>query len=147
MTPASPLPAFALPAAELAAIDAVVAAFFAAFTNAGGRVPAGDDLRRVLAPGATITRCAGPSVERYDVEAFIAPRLALLTGGRLRDFEEREVWSRTDGFGGVASRLSVYAKHGVLDGVPFTARGVKVMQLVRTVDGWRLVAVAWEDEG
>ena len=34
----------------------------------------------------------------------------------------------------------------MLDGVAFSARGVKTLQFVRTADGWRISAVAWEDE-
>ena len=32
------------------------------------------------------------------------------------------------------------------DGTPFTARGMKTLQLVRTSAGWRISAVAWDDE-
>jgi hypothetical protein len=70
----------------------------------------------------------------------------LLSCGRLVEFFEEEVSGRTDLFGGVAQRFSVYRKSGVLDGVAFSARGVKTLQFVRTVDGWRISAVAWEDE-
>ena len=34
----------------------------------------------------------------------------------------------------------------MLDGEPFTGRGAKSVQLVRTSDGWRISAVAWDDE-
>jgi hypothetical protein len=34
----------------------------------------------------------------------------------------------------------------VLYGEAFNARGVKVLQLIKTADGWRISAVAWEDE-
>lgn len=142
-----PPPGIELADEDRAAIDAVVAAFFAAFSNAGGRAPAIDELRGLFVPDATITRRAGARVDRHDVDGFLAPRAALLTGGSLVDFEEWETWSRTEGFGGVAQRIARYEKRGVLDGVAFEGRGVKLLQLVRTADGWRVVALAWEDDG
>ena len=32
------------------------------------------------------------------------------------------------------------------DGTPFTGRGMKTLQLVRTSGGWRISAAAWDDE-
>lgn len=145
MVPAPSSPTLELAAADRAAIDALTATFFAAFDNRGGRAPAADELRGLFVPGAIITRRAGERVDHHGVDDFLAPRLELLTGGRLRDFEEWEVWSRTDGFAGIAQRVCVYEKRGVLDGAPFHGRGVKLLQLVRADLVWRLAALTWQD--
>jgi len=128
------------------AIDALVRAFFAVFDNRRGRRPRLGALHELCLPECVITKSdlSGLTVTR--LEAFIAPRAELLSGGRLVEFFEEEVSGRTDLFGRVAQRLSVYRKSGVLDGVAFSARGVKTLQFVRTADGWRISAVAWEDE-
>jgi hypothetical protein len=70
----------------------------------------------------------------------------LLAGGSLLAFVERELSERTEIFGSIALRSSTYTKSGVLDGTPFEGRGVKLMQLAKTADGWRLSALSWEDE-
>jgi hypothetical protein len=127
------------------AIADVVRTFFAAFTSGpdvGVRLEA---LRTVLLPEAVVVRTGGSPVV-YDVDGFIAPRQALLTGGTLVDFREWEVEGRTDVFGDIAQHFCSYAKEGVQDGTPFTARGMKTLQLVRTPSGWRISAVAWADE-
>ncbi|HEX6551016.1 MAG TPA: hypothetical protein VF117_10120 [Gammaproteobacteria bacterium] len=80
------------------------------------------------------------------LEAFIAPREALLSNGTLTDFEERETAHHTQVFGNVALRSCTYAKSGVLNGVPFDARGAKVFQFIKGLSGWRISAVAWDDE-
>lgn len=131
---------------ERAAIDALVRAFFAVFDNRGGRRPRLGELRELCRPECVITKSEPSGLTVTGLEAFIAPRAGLLSGGRLVDFFEEEVSGRTDLFGGVAQRISVYRKAGVLDGVAFSARGVKTLQFVRTADGWRISAVAWEDE-
>ena len=49
-------------------------------------------------------------------------------------------------FGNIAQRLSLYHKSGVSSGVAFHQRGIKTFQFVRTPQGWRIGAVAWDDQ-
>ncbi|MFO1392272.1 MAG: hypothetical protein U1F09_00730 [Steroidobacteraceae bacterium] len=128
------------------AIDALVRAFFAVFDNRDGRRPRLGALHELCLPECVIVKAGpdGPAI--YGLDAFIAPRAALLTSGELTDFFEEEVEGRTDLFGGVAQRFCVYRKGGVLNGKAFSARGMKTLQFVRTQDGWRISAFAWEDE-
>ena len=132
--------------ADRAAIADVVRTFFAAFTSGPDSAARLEALRGVFLPEAVIVRTCGLVPAVYGVESFIAPRRALLTGGTLVDFHEWEVHGRTEVFGDIAQHFCSYAKAGVQDGTPFTARGMKTLQLVRTADGWRISAAAWDDE-
>lgn len=105
------------------AIDGVIGAFFAAFDNRGGRAPDIEGLRALFLPGAVIVKRTGEAAEAMDVEAFIAPRAALLTGDRLTDFHEWETEARTAIAGGLATRWSPYAKSGHLNGAPTNGTG------------------------
>jgi hypothetical protein len=127
-------------------IDELVRAFFAVFDNRGGRRPRLGALHELCLAECVVTKgsAEGPTV--CELEAFIAPRAALLTRGELTEFCEEEVNGRTDAFGGVAQRWCIYRKSGVLSGVAFRARGIKTLQLVKTEAGWRISAFAWEDE-
>jgi hypothetical protein len=127
------------------AIDLLVSRFFAAFTNRHGRADVAS-ARDLLIPEAVVVKNAGSEPEIYDVEAFLVPRETLLSNGSLVDFEEEETWSRTDIHGNVAQRLSLYRKAGVLSGQGFETKGVKTFQFIRTPAGWRIAAVAWDDE-
>ena len=82
----------------------------------------------------------------YAVDTFIAPRRELLSDGTLTDFREWELSGHTEIFGDIAQHFCSYAKAGEQRGVPFTGRGMKTMQFVRTPAGWRISAVAWDDE-
>ena len=129
-----------------AAIDQVMDAFFQAFGNLGGARPRLEGLRELLLPEAVIVRQAGAAPEVFGLESFIAPRERLLTDGTLTDFQEEEVEAQTTVWGGIAQRLSLYRKSGVLSGQAFRTRGMKTTQLVRTPAGWRISALAWDDE-
>ncbi len=127
-------------------IDELVARFFRAFCNAGGAIPDLDSLRELFVADALISKCVGTTAEIHGVDQFIEPRRALLTDGTLTDFEEHELAERTEIFGGIAQRFSLYEKSGVLLGQPFLTRGVKTLQFVRMTESWKIAAVAWDDE-
>ncbi|AIY17670.2 Cif family virulence factor [Pimelobacter simplex] len=134
---------------DRAAVEAVVARFFAAFVSGPDAAERAADLRAVLLPQALVVRTApadpaGPTT--YDVEGFIAPRVALLASGTMTDFREWVVAGRTDLAGDIAQHWCTYAKSWHQDGAEVTGSGTKSIQLVRTADGWRISAVAWVDD-
>ncbi|TQN45635.1 uncharacterized protein DUF4440 [Humibacillus xanthopallidus] len=131
---------------DQAAIEGMVKAFFGAFASGPGCAERMDRLRGLLLPQAVIVRTCGLEPAVMGVEEFIAPREALLTGGSLTDFREWPVEGRIEVFGDIAHWFGSYAKAGAQDGEPFTGRGMKTIQLVRTTGGWRISAAAWDDE-
>jgi hypothetical protein len=131
---------------DRSAIAEVVRTFFAAFTSGPDVADRLERLRDVCLPQAVIVKTCGEEPTVYDLGGFIGPRQDLLTGGRLVDFHEQQVSGRTEVFGDIAQHFCSYAKSGVQDGVAFTARGMKTVQLVRTSRGWRISAAAWDDE-
>jgi len=128
------------------AIAAMAETFFGAFASGDGVAERLARLRELMLPEAVIVRTCGGEPAVYDVDSFIAPRQELLTGGTLTDFREWELDGRTEIFGDIAQRFCRYAKAGVQDGAAFSGRGMKTMQFVRTGDGWRISAAAWDDE-
>ena len=131
---------------DRAALAEIARTFFAAFTSGPDSVARLDALRAVFLPGAVIVRTCGGEPAVYDVDSFIAPRQALLASDTLVDFREWELRGHTEVFGDIAQHFCSYAKAGVQDGTPFTARGMKTLQFVRTSAGWRISAAAWDDE-
>jgi len=130
---------------DRAQIEEVVRTFFTAFTSGAGVESRLDGLRDVLLPEALVVRTCGAPMS-YDVAGFIEPRRELLTSGRVTDFREWEVDGTTEVYGDVAHRWCSYAKAWTEDGAQRTGAGAKSIQLVRTGAGWRISAVAWDDE-
>jgi len=127
-------------------LDALVRRFFAIFTNARGATPHVEAAYDLFIPGGLVIKNTGSAPEICSLREFVEPRRQWLANGTLVDFEEAEVSGRTDIFGNIAQRFSTYRKSGVLSGQPFAARGMKVMQFIRTPAGWRFSSVAWDDE-
>jgi len=130
------------PKAEL---DRLVAAFFRAVSFETG-APAYEDLPALFLDRALLIKNTGSAPEVTSVAEFIEPRKALVASGTLTRFQEAEVSETTQVFGNVAQRFSVYTKSGVSGGAAFEARGMITTQFVMTPGGWRMSAMAWDDE-
>lgn len=134
------------PAADRIELEQVVDSFFAAFTSGPDSAQRLDTLRSLFIPGAIVVRTCGMTPEVSDVERFIEPRAALLSAGALSDFREWPVEGNLELFGDIAHWFGGYAKSWIADGAPVAGRGAKSVQFVRTEDGWRISALAWDDE-
>jgi hypothetical protein len=124
----------------------VVDAFFGEFVSGPGCPERMTSLRALFVPRAVVVRTCGLEPSVMTVEEFIAPREALLTGGSLTDFREWPVAGHTEVFGDIAHWFGSYAKAGLQEGAPFSGCGMKSIQLIRTAEGWRISAAAWDDE-
>lgn len=128
-----------------AELDGLMRAFFGAFTNTGGRRPDLGVIREIFIPQGTIIKNIAAEPVVYDLDAFIAPRAAILTDGTLTEFSEWETAERTEICGTVAHRFSHYRKSGSIEGAWFESGGCKTTQFVKTADGWRISSMAWDD--
>jgi hypothetical protein len=126
-------------------LAALTAKFFAAVTFEPGERPDYDAIRGLFIDQGVLIKNVG-SAEITSVDEFIAPRRALFDSGALTEFEEGELAHITEVFGNVAHRMSTYFKRGTQGGTSFEARGVISTQFVFTPSGWRMSAMAWDDE-
>ena len=70
----------------------------------------------------------------------------MVDAGELTCFKEVEIAEITEIFGNVAHRFSTYEKYGINQGAEFKGRGVISMQFILTDAGWKISAMAWDDE-
>lgn len=131
---------------DQAQIDALIAAFFAAFDNRKGRAPDPERLARMFAEQAVVTMHQASGCLLYTPQEFIAPRVALLKSGELVEFHEWEDSATTQVLGSLGVRTSRYAKSGVRNGDSFTGSGTKFFHIARMAGGWQIVALSWIDD-
>lgn len=131
---------------DSASLDHTIGVFFAAFASGPRCHERIQDLRELFLPQAVVVRTCGLEPTVYSIEEFFAPREKVLTDGTLVGFHEWPLRHRIEVFGDIAVWFGAYAKEGVQAGERITGRGMKTMQLVRTAAGWRISAVAWDDE-
>jgi len=145
--PAGPGPQASAPLGAQAEIDALVHRFYRAFDNANGRSHHVAAVPYYFTPDARILRIDGDRLESHDLPAFIAAQAAVLDAGRLIGFSEIEHHHLTEVEGRLAQRSSRCRKTGHLDGVSIRGERLRVMQFVRSMRGWHISAMAWQDRG
>ena len=120
--------------------------FFRAVSFEVGQHPPYASIHDLFIAEGLLIKNVGKTPEISTVAQFIEPRQAAVDAGDLTRFREWELSETTHIFGHVAHRFSAYAKSGTLKGAPFEARGMISTQFVLTPVGWRMSAMAWDDE-
>lgn len=129
-----------------AILDQLVHTFFALFSVREGRKVDLSIINELFIPEGLIVKNVGSPPEIYSLQQFIEPREKMLNEGILLDFKEEELSEKTEIFGNVAHRFSLYRKTGILSGVNFETRGMKTIQFINTPKGWKISSLAWDDE-
>ncbi len=134
------------PNAVKSELDALTVKFFRAVSFEAGEVPSYEEIYTIFIESGLLIKNTASAPEISSVRQFIAPRQALVASGELTRFREWELSESSQIFGNVAHRFSAYAKSGTTKGSPFETRGMITTQFVRTPAGWKMSAMAWDDE-
>lgn len=126
-------------------ISEITNRFFDSFTNKESLKPKLDVLKSICIPDVRIVNINGSEVI-YNLDSFLEPRKKILTDGTLVDFEEKEVYEKTNIIQDIAHRHSKYEKSGVLNGKKFSQTGHKLFQYIKTNRDWKIKSVIWEDD-
>jgi hypothetical protein len=127
-------------------LDRLMAVFFAAVSFRAGERPCYAQLHVLFIEGGLLIKNSTPVPEIATVDQFIAPRERMVDAGELTAFRERELAEITEVFGRVAHRFSTYEKCAALGGAESITRGMISTQFVAAPAGWRISAMAWDDE-
>jgi len=129
-----------------AEIDRLTTEFFLAVSFEEGAAPMYENIYELFIESGLLVKNTGSAPEINTVQQFIEPRVVAVRNGELTRFHEIELSETTEIFGNVAHRFNSYAKSGTIKGVPFTARGMVSTQFIKTTAGWKISAMAWDDE-
>jgi len=129
-----------------AELDRLALEFFLAVSFESGGIPLYENIPGLFIERGLLIKNTSPTPEISSVREFIEPRKALVSSSTLTRFHESELSESTAIFGNVAHRFSAYAKSGMSSGVPFEAQGMITTQFINTPAGWKMSAMAWDDE-
>jgi len=127
-------------------LDSLSTRFFHAVSFEPGDKPAYHDIHNLFIAAGLLIKNTASTPEISSVAEFIAPRQTLVNSGTLTRFKEWELSEITQIFGNIAHRYSAYGKAGTQGGKAFEARGVISTQFIKTPEGWKMSAMAWDDE-
>jgi len=129
-----------------AELDRLTTEFFLAVSFEEGATPMYENIYELFIESGLLVKNTGSAPEINTVQQFIEPRVVAVRNGELTRFHEIELSETTEIFGNVAHRFNSYAKSGTIKGTPFTARGMVSTQYIKTTAGWKISAMAWDDE-
>lgn len=127
-------------------VNQAAAQFFAAVSFDEGGAPRLDELRGLFIERGMLINRSGDEPVLFTVDEFITTRRASLGAGGVTRYRVTSMSETTEIFGGVAHRACAFVRAGVKGGQPFEVRGMIFMQMLFTAAGWRLSAVAWDDQ-
>jgi len=135
--------------ADVATIDAIIAAAYDGISGPAGKKRDWDRERSLYFPGARLipTAKAGENVDLapqiLDVDGFIARVEPYFEKS---GFYEKEIARRTEQFGRLAQVWSTYeSRHDPADPEPFM-RGINSIQLFNDGNRWWIVNIYWQQE-
>ena len=131
---------------EKEAIANVMAKFLGTVSFESGVHPDYSPLPSLFAEGARLVRTASGRPESIGIDEFVRDRTEQVRSGQLDAFAERETSQVTERFGNVAHRFSTYSKRSEHAGAVAESDGIISTQFVKTTAGWRISAMAWDDE-
>ncbi len=82
----------------------------------------------------------------FTAESFIQTLEARVASGEMQQLMQHEINSKTDVFGKVAQRISVYEYNLADHKIKNLPRGINYIQYVQVEDSWRIISMLWHDE-
>jgi hypothetical protein len=83
---------------------------------------------------------------KFTAPSFIEALESQVASGDIEQFVQREIYSKTEVFGKVAQRVSVYEYSFTDQDSPRMPRGINFIQFIQVEGNWRIVSMAWSDE-
>jgi hypothetical protein len=148
-TPAAP--AGALPAAapaDVASMDAILAALYDVISGPAGAPRNWDRFRSLFAPGARLMPLAGRAGAAVEARVLSPDDYVERSSKSFAQtgFFEMEVARRVENFGPLSHVWSTYeARRAATDAAPFL-RGINSIQLMFDGSRWWILTVAWQAE-
>ncbi|MEH0153855.1 hypothetical protein V6R21_06885 [Limibacter armeniacum] len=132
---------------DQAEIDVVVEKLYGAITFQEGGEPHLEWLKEIFIEDAKMINNAGPEPITFSVDEFIAYAQALQNDYGITQFDEKEVKSRTRGYGSIAHRFSEYETRMIdLDSRIPEAQGVNSIQFINVNGEWKISCMVWDEE-
>lgn len=128
------------------AIDFITEDFYESLSFMDGELPDLETVRSLFHGEGLLVNNSTNEPLSYTAESFTKEIEEQIEDGWLLQFMQREVYSKTEIFGRIAQRMSVYEySYSYLEKEDLQ-KGVNYIQFIQDGDEWRITAMAWNDE-
>jgi hypothetical protein len=127
------------------AIDYITEDFYESLSFQDGEMPDLETIKGLFYDDGLLVNNSFGKPVKFTAEAFTLALEAQIAAGTLLQFMQRELYSKTEIFGKIAHRVSVY-EYTFSDQTEKMPRGVNYIQFVQVDDNWRIASMTWNDE-
>ncbi len=128
------------------AIDYITEDFYESLSFQDGEMPDLENVKSLFyADGLLVNNSFGKPLT-FTAETFTKALEAQIATDTLKQFMQRELYSKTEMFGKVAQRISVYEYSFADHETENLPKGINYIQYVLVDDSWRITSMAWNDE-
>lgn len=127
-------------------IDVLTTDFYKAISFSGGIVPDVTNLKILFVGEGLMVNNSFEEPIVFTAESLIQALETQVAASNVLQLMQREIASKTEIFGKVAQRASVYEYSYVDHERERLPRGVNYMNFARIGEIWRIVSMVWDDE-
>ncbi|CAN5531399.1 hypothetical protein BH09BAC6_BH09BAC6_27070 [soil metagenome] len=127
-------------------IDVLTTDFYKAISFTNGIVPDVTNLEVLFVGGGILLNNSFAEPILFTAESLVQALETQVAASEVRQLTQREISAKTEIFGKVAQRISVYEYSYADHEVERMPKGVNYMQFAKVGDNWRIVSMVWDDE-
>ena len=127
-------------------IDYLTKDFYKAISFRNSQPPEFDTLDILFYEDGTLVNNSFSEPIDFTTSSFVEAMQSQVASGDMEQFMQREIFSKTEVFGKIAQRISVYEYNFSDQEVPRMPRGINFILFIQVEGNWRIVSMAWNDE-
>ena len=128
------------------AIDYITEDFYESLSFQDGELPDLETVKELFYDGGILINNSFGKPVKFSAGSFTQALELQMEKGTLLHFMQRELFSKTEIFGKVAQRISVYEYSFSDQQTENLTRGINYIQFILVADRWRITSMAWNDE-
>lgn len=128
------------------AIDYITEDFYESLSFQDGEMPDLDSVKILFYDEGVLINNSFAKPIMFTAETFTQALETQLADGKLKQFMQRELYSKTEVFGKIAQRVSVYEYSFADYQSTNLPRGINYIQFIQVDDNWQITSMAWADE-
>lgn len=127
-------------------IDYITEDFYESLSFMDGEQPDLNTVREIFHEDGLLINMSFGKPITYSIDSFVGMLEDQVNEGALTQFMQRELYAKTEVFGRIARRTSVYQYSFSYHDVDDAPRGINYIQYIQIDDIWRISSMIWSDE-
>jgi hypothetical protein len=131
---------------SVSAINTLTTDFYNIISFKNSVIPDVTSLQTIFHGAGLMINNSDEQAVLYTAESFVQELESRIALGEINQFKQREIYSKTDLFGKVAQRISVYEYSYADYEQEQMSKGINFIQYAKLGETWSIISMVWNDE-